>query len=377
MTRRSLARQLGVTVPAASTALEVLCEWGLLGATGGPTSGGPGRRPEYLDLNPDWGHGLVFYPADTRSLCTQQVDWSLRPVGRPTCHAIEPDRTGSVQTIRDLYESVASTSDVPIRGLGVVRTVDLLLGWALDSDPQQRRRAERRAQRLLQQLVSVPAVWVHSYHARALGEYYGGGAAATGRATFGRLHVGHGISLGLFLNGQLVEGATGDAGEMGHFVFETGGAPCRCGRRGCLETLAAGWALANRFLGLALTMDPFESHQRHRRYVDALASGDARARELAMDAADAVGQGLAAASGLMGLDLVILGGEVATHAGPEFIDRVRQAVGQHMPPVLGAPEVRLSESRGAAIAIGGAAALFELVASRTLRGGVEAVGAAG
>jgi predicted NBD/HSP70 family sugar kinase len=367
-TRRALARQLGVTVPAASTALEALCAWGLLETTGVSSATGRGRRPERLDLNPNWGHALVFFPAGEQALCVQRVDWSLEPVGEPSEHPIALSANGSIQTIQELYESAAQADGPPIRGLGIVRTVDLLLGWGRDSDPVQRRQAEQRAQRELEPLVAVPAVWTHSYHARAMGEYYGGGADAGGRANFGHFYVGHGISLGLVLEGRVVKGVTGDAGEVGHFVFLPDGEPCKCGGRGCLETMAAGWALANRFLDKPLTMKPVESHARYRRYVEALAAGDRRAHELAIEAAGPIARALAQVAGQQGLDHLVLAGDVPVHAGPAFLEQVRTTCRACMPPILTVPEVALTEVGQAATAIGVAASVFETVVARTLGG---------
>ncbi|MFB2580963.1 ROK family transcriptional regulator [Herbiconiux sp. P15] len=51
--------------------------------------------------------------------------------------------------------------------------------------------------------------------------------------------LSHGVGAGLIVDGRLLSGARGTAGEMGHMQVEPGGALCRCGRRGCLETVVA------------------------------------------------------------------------------------------------------------------------------------------
>ncbi|MCY0885470.1 MAG: ROK family protein, partial [Firmicutes bacterium] len=56
--------------------------------------------------------------------------------------------------------------------------------------------------------------------------------------------VSTGIGAGMVLDGRLYEGAEGNAGEIGHWVLDPKGPLCHCGRRGCLETLASGTALA-------------------------------------------------------------------------------------------------------------------------------------
>lgn len=51
--------------------------------------------------------------------------------------------------------------------------------------------------------------------------------------------IGYGIGAGIVANGQIYRGSSGGAGEFGHIVLQENGPPCRCGRRGCLESLAS------------------------------------------------------------------------------------------------------------------------------------------
>jgi glucokinase len=67
--------------------------------------------------------------------------------------------------------------------------------------------------------------------------------AATGADTALLVTLGTGIGGGLVVDGLLVRGANGFAGEVGHMVVDDGGIPCTCGRRGCWERYASGTAL--------------------------------------------------------------------------------------------------------------------------------------
>lgn len=64
---------------------------------------------------------------------------------------------------------------------------------------------------------------------------------------FAYLGLGTGIAAGVLLDGAVWRGATGVAGEIGHVPVPGATAVCRCGQTGCLETVAAGWALAERW----------------------------------------------------------------------------------------------------------------------------------
>ena len=59
------------------------------------------------------------------------------------------------------------------------------------------------------------------------------------------LKVSSGIGAGLILNGRLYRGSAGLAGELGHVLVDPDGIVCRCGNRGCLETIAATSALVD------------------------------------------------------------------------------------------------------------------------------------
>jgi glucokinase len=75
--------------------------------------------------------------------------------------------------------------------------------------------------------------------------------AARGARTAALLTLGTGIGGGLVIDGELVHGASGAAGEWGHMVIDVDGPPCTCGSEGCLETLVSGSALGRAGLRVA------------------------------------------------------------------------------------------------------------------------------
>jgi glucokinase len=81
---------------------------------------------------------------------------------------------------------------------------------------------------------SVPIVITNDANAAAMGEKKFG--AARDLDNFIVITLGTGLGGGIFMNGQLVHGAGGHAGEIGHTIVRPEGRQCNCGRRGCLET---------------------------------------------------------------------------------------------------------------------------------------------
>ena len=84
-------------------------------------------------------------------------------------------------------------------------------------------------------------------------------ATASGAARGSRgaafIRVGHSISAGLLIEGEIFRGVTGKAGQIGHVTIDENGPICRCGSRGCLDTLAGGPALLELFREGAVAFD--------------------------------------------------------------------------------------------------------------------------
>ena len=92
--------------------------------------------------------------------------------------------------------------------------------------------------------IDVPVFIANEANLAALGESYFG----AGQACDSLLYVSSGVGLGggIVLNGRLIEGASGFAGEVGHMTVEKDGLECNCGNKGCWETLASQRALFRR-----------------------------------------------------------------------------------------------------------------------------------
>ena len=82
----------------------------------------------------------------------------------------------------------------------------------------------------------------HDANAAGLGEYLFG--AGRGCSNIVYLTISTGIGGGVIVDGKIMEGANGTAGELGHMTIDRNGGRCRCGNYGCLEYLASGIAIA-------------------------------------------------------------------------------------------------------------------------------------
>jgi predicted NBD/HSP70 family sugar kinase len=131
--------------------------------------------------------------------------------------------------------------------------------------------------------------------------WFGEGAGAD---SFALVTVGSGIGCGLVVNGRLVAGGHGVAGEIGHLTVDAAGPVCYCGGRGCVEAIAGTEPLVAQ--ARTVTARPGLSLD------DAVAlarAGDAGVRAVFARAGEAIGLGIAAVANLVGPSRIVVSGE--------------------------------------------------------------------
>lgn len=171
----------------------------------------------------------------------------------------------------------------------------------------------------LSQRLNISVLAENEANLGAVGEYHEG--AASGRGTVVYLHLGHGIGAGILLNGELLRGVGGTAGEIGHIALDERGQVCRCGNRGCLETLAGTPYL----LGMLPPHADGEQPQTLSGVIAAARAHEPRARRILAEAGTALGRGTAMLVNLVNPELVVVGGPLAT-AGELLLTPMRQGL---------------------------------------------------
>lgn len=130
-------------------------------------------------------------------------------------------------------------------GLGIPGLVDPILGIGLASVNLNWKDVAVVAG--LERRLSLPCRIENDVKAAGLGEARFG--AAQGKSRFIYLTIGTGVAAAIILDGQVVRGSHGLAGEIGHAVFDPRGPRCKCGGTGCLEALVSGPSIAARATG--------------------------------------------------------------------------------------------------------------------------------
>jgi len=207
------------------------------------------------------------------------------------------------RTIAAIGVSTAGTTNPRT---GIVHTSPNMPGWH-----------DVRLRDMLADRLGLP-LWIENdANAGALAEHRLGAGRGTRHMVL--VAAGTGIGGGLILDGKLYYGASGGAGEIGHMQLDIEGRPCSCGRRGCLEALASGWALdlsAREIAraspeGLVAQMARRENVEPDGRILDlAAAAGDPEAETALRRAGRFFGDGLTNLIHLLNPELVVVGGSL-------------------------------------------------------------------
>lgn len=156
----------------------------------------------------------------------------------------------------------------------------------------------------------VPIVVENDARAGALGE------CTTDNETTVYVKVATGIGCGIVVDGTILRGAHGAAGDIGHIHVASDGPLCRCGRRGCLATFSSGSSLIDRLNSQGMTsLDEIAR---------AAEQGQPDVEAQLLSAADVLGGALAATVTTVNPNRLVLGGKIGTI--PYFAERVRSRV---------------------------------------------------
>ncbi|MCF0200145.1 MAG: ROK family protein [Bacteroidales bacterium] len=219
--------------------------------------------------------------------------------------------------------------------------------------------------RLFRKHIDVPVVVSNDANAAAYGELVYGGAK--GMQHFVMFTLGTGIGSGVVVDGKLVHGKTGGAGELGHAILIPEGRQCGCGRKGCLETYCSATGIRRTALEMleenpgydGILSKVAKDELTSKTVGDAAKAGDPLALKVFEKTGYLLGIALANAVTFSGPEAIFLmGGPVK--AGEVLMGPVRKSFEENLLYTFAnSVDVRVSELNGNDVAILGAAALVK------------------
>jgi len=331
--RDALSSQLNFSKTRANAVVAGLIEQGWLDEVGQRASSG-GRRAETLQLHRGLGV-LLCADLGATSVEVAALTPDLQVLAR---HGEAVDvRAGPgivLSRMRTLMREVLSRASIKPRqviaiGIGVPGPVDFASGQLVEPPlmPQWDSYSIRDD---LRADYDAP-VWVdNDVNLMALGELW---RLKRALPNFLVIKVGTGIGCGVVCHGEVYRGANGSAGDVGHICVDPDGPRCHCGNLGCVETMAAGPAIAREAAEAAQTGRSAMLAERLAQQGEltpedvghASRAGDAAANAIVQGSGTLIGQMLASVVNFFNPSHVFVGGGV-TRIGPLFLAALRQSV---------------------------------------------------
>ncbi len=328
ISRAEIARVTRLTRTTVSDVVDILLGEGLVREVGIGSSIG-GKSPILLSLVDDARY-MVSLNLAYDQFCGAVVN--LRGETKEMISLPVSGRDGeqALALVYEILDKLVMLQWKPLVGIGVgtpglINTKEGLVVNAVNLDWQNLPLAE-----LLQRRYRLPVHVVNDSQAAAIGEFvYGGGYKADENLVV--INVRQGIGAGILINGKLFQGDGGGAGEIGHVVVQENGLLCRCGKHGCLETLASARAVVQRAKLLAADFPSSSLAKLNEISLDnleeAFNANDPLAVAVVNDAGQYLGLSIASLISTLNIQKFVLTGDM-TRFGQRWLDVVREKVRQ-------------------------------------------------
>jgi predicted NBD/HSP70 family sugar kinase len=325
--RADIARRTGLSPSTVSSLIGELHRAGLVVESALAPAGRQGRPAVQLTLDPSAGAavGLDF---DHDKIRVAVSDLARTVLAEASARLdVDHDAPAAIDQAADLVAHVLDEAGVDRdlvlgAGMALPGPVNHSRG-ALHSSPILAGWAQVDAASALARRIGIPVHIDNDANLGALAEVTLGAGRNVSSAAY--VQMSSGIGAGLIVDGRPYHGHRGTAGEIGHVLVDEQGQICRCGNRGCLETLASGPALLELLRqshGDDLTVEGLIAMAR---------DGDPGGRRVIADAGRAVGRVVAGLCNLFNPEMVVVGGELSS-AGELLLDPLRESVERYALP---------------------------------------------
>ncbi|BDD12681.1 glucokinase (plasmid) [Fulvitalea axinellae] len=258
---------------------------------------------------------------------------------------------------------VDTISDIKVLGIGIGAPNGNYYSGAIEFAPNLKFKGVVPLVEIFKRRYDYPAIALtNDANAAAIGEMIYGGAK--GMKNFIMITLGTGLGSGIVINGELVYGHDGFAGELGHVIAVPNGRQCGCGRKGCLETYCSATGLTRTVSALigstqlpSSLRDVKASEITSKMIYEAAMEGDELAKEAFRMTAEILGKALADATAFSSPEAFFLFGGVA-NAGDTIIKPTKKYMEEHMLSIYrNKVQIIKSELPGAHAAVLGASSL--------------------
>ncbi|MEK7754003.1 MAG: ROK family protein [Acidobacteriota bacterium] len=360
-TRGEIIHSTGLNPACVSLTIQHLLKSGTIQCVGERRSTG-GRKREVLKLNPEAGYfvvvdlegtrvrvGLADFLGNIRYRWEEEIDLRQQYDVRRVLKGVEMIRRSLEGPARRrlIAAGVSYTGLMDQQG----RVTAVNLGWK-----------DYPLRQSIEDSLGMPVFYGNDGHCKILAERWGGVAENCPNCVY--VLAGVGIGIGCFVDGHLLEGHDGMAGEFGHLTMDhSAGDRCNCGKTGCLEAIVSSPNIVRQYL--ELSGRPAEDPRGHPvTEVFAMArEGDSDALAVMDRAGRALGLALSHLVNILNPQLIVLGGDLI-HGHDLLLGVIREELARHCAPKLADHLILRVSSLGHDGGLKGAAALAFLNSSQ-------------
>jgi predicted NBD/HSP70 family sugar kinase len=359
LSRVELTQLTGLTAPSVTAVVRRLIDDGLVAEAGRGASTSTGGKPRTLLQIRAAARYVVGVHLSEDSLTYVLVDYAGGVVAR-----WRRNGPGDESDPEEVVERVAIETGELIERSGVDPALVLGLGFVCpgplirnrgvtSAPPSMARWVGFPVRRRLEERLGLPALLENDATAAAAGTRL---TTSHDVSVMAALFMSEGIGSGLRLNGNVYQGAHGNAGEVGHICVQIGGPRCWCGGTGCLEALAGPAAVVAkaRAAGLDLGAHRHSGVAAFAAIARLALSGDSRAEAIIRDSAAWIALGAQTIANMYDVQLLVLTGPAFAVAGTIYLPILQERI---LSSVFGrsvGAEVVLDERGHDAAAIGAA-----------------------
>ncbi|PMD91399.1 ROK family transcriptional regulator [Siphonobacter sp. BAB-5405] len=313
-----LSKELAISIPKVTSTVNELIQEGLIQDYGKIDSTG-GRKPNLYGVVAD---SAFFIGVDVKhthiNIGLLDLQKNLLKVTENLPYTLD-NTTESLDTLCELITGFIAGLTIPktkILGIGINLSgrINYATGYSYSFFFFE----ERPLSEIIEKKVGYRVFLENDSRAMAYGEFCNGIVEKEKNVFF--LNLDFGIGVGILIDGQLYYGKSGYAGELGHVPIFDNELICHCGKKGCLETEASGWALTRLFQEKiregstsVLTRTGLQPDQiQMQDIIQAAKNDDVLAIELMAQLGENIGRGIAFLINVFNPELIILGGSLAT-----------------------------------------------------------------
>ena len=353
ISRADISRKTGLTKSTVSEIVSYFMDMGIVKEVGAKSRYGVGRKGILLDMDSN-DHLIIGYDVGTINSRVILTNLKGEIIRKKRFKTTRGEKDLIVQIEKNILEIAGEDWERVVEiGFGVPGMVDRKTGTIIHSPNLGLK--DFPFLKVISDEIKKRVVMEHNVKLMMIAEMVYG--SARNHSNILLVNIGPGIGSSFVSEGHLVRGSRNFSGEIGHINVVPDGDVCRCGRRGCLETVSAAWGIVRQYekrSGEKL-QDIYGADE----VAERARKGDEDAIEVFKDAGKYLGRVLAYTANILDPEIILIGGGLSKSWDLMSEELKREFEGNIIPPIQGKIDISISNLGEFSTAIGASTIAME------------------